>query len=62
VGGTVVEITTDANTSDRLGASLEAIYRTPLDNLSIDDIADVVRRVVEEDSEEVGVAAFNSSI
>jgi len=62
LGETVVEITTDANTNDDLGASLEDIQRTPLDRLSSDQVDNVVRRIVDDESEAVCVAAFNSSI
>jgi hypothetical protein len=62
LGGTVVEITTDANTNNDLGASLEDIRRTPLDRLASDQVDNVVLRIVDDETEAVGVAAFSSSI
>jgi hypothetical protein len=62
LGGTVVEITTDANTNDRLEASLEDIRQTPLDSLSGAQVDDLVRRIMDGEAVTVGVAAFQSSI
>jgi hypothetical protein len=50
--------------TDRLGRSLSDIRQTPLDHIPTDDVAVVVRHVVNRDTETpaTDVAAFNSSI